>query len=140
MSGRERGAATTEFALLVPVFVLLTGLVVGGARVWFARGQVETIAQTAARGASLARGASGARNEADRLAAADAATEGLRCAPLEVNLDPAGFDAPVGRPATVEVSVRCAVPLADLLLPGWPGELSLESSARSVLDRYRGRG
>ena len=38
-----------EFVLLVPVLVLLFGVVVGGARVWLARGVAEQAAAAAAR-------------------------------------------------------------------------------------------
>lgn len=53
MSARtgQRGAAAVEFAMTVPVLVLLFGLVVGGARTWLARGSVEQAAAAAARGA-----------------------------------------------------------------------------------------
>ena len=49
------------------------------------------------------------------------------------------FAVPVGQAAHTSVDVACTVPLADLIVPGWPGELQVTASAESVLDRYRAR-
>ena len=51
-----------------------------------------------------------------------------------------GFHGDVGRSAVVTATVRCSLPLADLMLPGLPGSLLVEASAVSALDRYRARG
>ena len=48
----HRGAAAVEFAMLLPVVVLLIGVVAGGARIWFARATVQQVADSAARAAS----------------------------------------------------------------------------------------
>ena len=136
---RERGAAALEFALVVPLLVLLMGLVVGGGRVWFARASVDAIAGSSARAASLARSAAEAEQAAHRVAALQAVSEAVHCAQLEVAVDAGEFAVPVGQPAMTRVHLRCAVPLADLLVPGWPGQLVVESTATSVIDRYRGR-
>lgn len=135
----ERGAAATEFALLVPTLVLLIGLVVGGARVWLARANVEQVAASAARAASSERSAPAGIAAARRVADLQARNSSLRCASLQVEVDATGFRVPVGGAASVGVRVRCAVPLTDVFVPGWPGHLALESSAESTLDRYRER-
>lgn len=136
----ERGAAALEFVLVVPMLVLFIGLVVGGGRLWYARASVERLADSAARSASLARTPHAAEAAARRLVELDAAASDLRCAGgVGTTVDTSGFAVPVGRPATVGVRVGCAVPLSDLALPGLPGVVHVESSATSVLDRYRGR-
>lgn len=136
----ERGAAALEFVLIVPALGLLIAAMIGAARVWFAHTTVEQIAGTAARAASLEHTAGQARPAANRIARAQAGTNGLRCASLSVDADVRGFQVPVGQPATVRVRVSCTVPLADLIVPGWPGHWTVTADASSVLDRYRRRG
>ena len=123
----------------MPALILLVGLVVGGARVWLARASVDQMAAAAARGASLARGPAEAREDGRRLAAAQAVTDGLRCGSLAVQVDAQGLAAPPGETARVHTQVRCAIGLSDLLVPGWPGAITVSAEASSVIDRYRGR-
>ena len=125
--------------MIVPVVVLLFGLVVGGARTWLARGNVEQAAAAAARGVSQARTPAAARQLAADLAGAQAAVGGLRCARWLVDVDAAALAAPPGRPGAVAVSVTCEVPLEDVLVPGWPGSIEVRASASAVVDTYRGR-
>lgn len=139
MKRDQRGAAAVELALVVPVLVLLFGVVVGGARVWLARAGVEQMAGAAARAGSQERTPAAAVTAANRLARAQAASDGLRCSTLTVDVDARGLASPPGTPAQVRVSVQCAVPLADVIVPGWPGELVLTAAASSVVDSYRGR-
>ncbi|HOA89096.1 TadE/TadG family type IV pilus assembly protein [Propioniciclava tarda] len=138
----ERGAVTVEFVLLLPVLLLLAGIVIAGARLEWARSGVEQLAASAARQASLARTSSLAQSSAQDLVRSDAAASGLTClagAPA-LALDTSGFAVPVGQPARVTARVTCGVRLADVLVPGIPGSISVEATATSTLDRYRGRG
>lgn len=135
----QRGSAAIEFTLLVPVLVLLFSLLVGGGRVWLARNAVESLAGAAARAASLERDPAAAQVTATRLLEAQAAVSGLRCTALNLNLDVAALGRTPGTPGTVRAEVGCDVPLADILVPGWPGELSVTAEATAVTDRYRGR-
>lgn len=138
-TGRERGAAAVEFALLLPLFVLLVSVVVGGARVWLARATLEQASAAAARTASLARTPAAAVSGAKAAAASQATTAGLRCSGLGVEVDADGLAASAGKPARAVVTVSCVVPLGDVLVPGWPGELALSATSFSVIDSYRGR-
>jgi Flp pilus assembly protein TadG len=135
----QSGAVAVEFAMLVPVLVLLVGLVVGGARTWLARSAVEQAAAAAARGASQARTAAQAQRVATDLAAAQAAVGGLRCDRWALDVDARALAGPPGRPGEVAATVTCDVPLADVLVPGWPGVVTVQSRATAVVDRYRGR-
>ena len=135
----QRGSASVEFAMLVPVLVLLVGLVVGGARTWLARGMVEQAAGAAVRGMSQSRSPAEADRTAKDLALAQAAAGGLRCGTLVVDTDASALGRPPGVPAKVWATVRCDVPLEDVLVPGWPGVIRVEATAETVLDRYRGR-
>lgn len=135
----QRGAVSVEFAMVVPVLVLLVGLVVGGARTWLARGVVEQAAGAAVRGISLARSQPEAARTARDLALAQAAVGGLRCERLVIETDATALGSPPGQPATVQATVGCDVPLGDVLVPGWPGVIRVSASAEAALDRYRGR-
>lgn len=136
---RESGAAATEFALVLPVLVLMVCALVGGGRVWFARSTIDQAAASAARAASLERTAVAATVAARRVVQQSVDARKLRCSSIQVDVDTAGFAAPVGAPASISVRVTCVLALGDLMLPGWPGTLTVESTAESVLDRYRGR-
>lgn len=138
-SRRDRGAAALEFALVVPALGLLLGLVVGGARIWFARASVEQLAGSAARAATVAPSAGLAASSARSLIADQLAGSGVRCATVTVDVDTSAFGLAPGTTGRVTVQVRCAVPLADLLVPGWPGTLDVSATGQSVLDPYRRR-
>lgn len=141
MSGDERGMSPAlELTVLLPALVMLIMLVVGASRIWWAQWSVRAAADSAARQASISRTAGEAVTSAEALVRGDAASSGLRCSDgLTVTVDAAGFGVPVGQPASVGATVRCGVALSDLFLPGWPGTYRAEASARSILDRYRGR-
>ncbi len=135
----QRGAASVEFALIVPVLVLLVGLLVGGARTWLTRGVVEQAAGAAVRGMSQARGPGEAVRIARDLAHAQVAAGDVRRERLVVDVDASALSTSPGTRATVTARVRCDVPLGDVLVPGWPGVIGVEASAETVLDTYRGR-
>lgn len=142
MSGRfrdERGSLAVEFALLVPVLVLLFGIVVGGARVWLARSATEQAAAAAARGASLERSVADAERAGRALAQAQASTDGLRCTRFAVTVTAGALADAAGTVGSVQSTVTCTVPLADVLVPGWPGSIDVSGRATAVVDRYRGR-
>jgi Flp pilus assembly protein TadG len=135
----DRGSASIELTLLVPVLVLVLGLLVAGGRLWFARTTVAEAAQTGARAASLARTAGAATTAGRDAATASLATAGLRCDGVSVQIRTAAFAVPVGTPATVGSVVRCTVPLADIALPGLPGSIALTGTGAAALDTYRSR-
>lgn len=139
VGGAQRGGVTVEFAVFVPLLVLLFGLVIGGARVWLAQLTVEQMSSAAARGASQARSPAVAVQRAEQLAIAQAAVGGLRCSRLGVTVDAGALNVSAGSPGRVTARVVCAVPLADVLVPGWPGTVDVGATAVAVIDRYRGR-
>ena len=136
----ERGAAALEFVVIVPALGLLIALMVGAARIWHAQTTLTQIAGTAARAASQATSPAAARSRAQQVAREQSSTAGLTCSAPRVDVDLSGFQVPVGQPASVRVQVQCGVPLADLVVPGWPGIWQLQADGSSVLDRYRRRG
>lgn len=136
----ERGAVAVEFAILLPVLVLLIGTVVAGGRLAYTRTMVHHVADAGARAASLTRDAATAQRTAIDTVRSDADASGVRCAGgITATADTSGFAAPPGQPAHVTVTVRCTVTMGDLLVPGLPGSWLVEASSTSTLDRYRGR-
>ena len=136
----SRGSVSVELALVVPALVLVLGLLVAGGRLWFARTSVTESAQSAARAGSLARSAAAAASDGAAAGRSSLATAGLRCAATSVQVETGAFAVPVGTPATVRATVRCTVPLADVLLPGLPGAVDLQGRGAAALDTYRSRG
>lgn len=145
MSGRmssprrrcQRGAASMELVLLVPVVMLVIAVMVGGARVWLARSAVTDAAYATARAATLERNA-GAAEVSARATAASALAD-LPCAHHNVTLNTGGFAVPPGNPAQVSARISCVVNLADLVGFGIPGTITVEASATSAIDTYRRR-
>lgn len=133
----ERGSASIEAVVVGPAVVLLILLVTFGGRVAVAYQSVQAIASDAARAASLARTHSEARQAAEAAANAGFAQQ-LPCANHAVELDLAGFDKPVGTPASVSATVVCRLATADLGLPGLP-DLQITSTMSSPVDTYRER-
>lgn len=133
----ERGSESVELAILLPVGILLLALLVIGARISLAGDRISGVAGIAARQASLARSAAAARQIATASATAALSEENLHCADVRVDVDTSGFSAPAGSPASVTVTVWCAVNLSDIGVPGLPGAHTLQDTASSPLDPAR---
>src|SRR5947209_9497272 len=108
------GAASLEIVVLTPALVLLLAVLVLAGRVALARTGVEQAADEAARSASIARTAEGARRTAEEGAVRALGEQNLRCTHVEVAVDVSGFGVPAGVPAQVRATVTCVVALADL--------------------------
>lgn len=135
----ERGSATLELVIAVPVLMIMLGLMIAGGRLWFAKSTVTEAAQSAARAASLQREAGPARVAGIDAGVASLGTGGLACDSQHVSVDTAGFAVAVGVPATVHSTVTCTVSFSDILLPGTPGSITVTRTAASALDTYRAR-
>ena len=133
----ERGSVTLEVVVLVPAVLLIVALLVAGGRIWQARDQVTEAAHRAARAATVRSDATTSAALAEKTAAANLA--GVGCHHPQVDIDDAALRRDPGVGGTVSVTVRCTVPLADLLVPGLAGEMTIEASAASPVDRYRRR-
>jgi Flp pilus assembly protein TadG len=135
----ERGSAAVEAAILAPPLLVLIGLAIVGGRIQIAGGAIEGAAHDAARAASISRTAEEAQANAQAAAAATLGQDGLHCASLTVVVNTAGFDIPVGRPASVSATVTCVVDFSDLIADGLPGSKTLTSTFVSALDTFRTR-
>ncbi len=138
---RDRGSASLELAILVPVMLLLIGFMVLVGRVAVANNTVTSIAGNAAREASLARNASAASAAASGSARAALAAQDLQCVGGgQVSVDLSGFAAAAaGIPGqSVVVTVSCLVNLSDLAIPGVPGSRTVSDQGVSPIDVNRG--
>jgi Flp pilus assembly protein TadG len=136
---RERGSASVEAVIGVPVFLLLMGLLIVGGRVAIAHQVVQSAASAAARAASIARTQAAARTDATTAAQQSLANQQLDCLTTTVTLDTAGFTTAVGTPAQVRATVACDLDLSNLGIPGLPASLPITETMSSPLDTYRGR-
>ena len=135
----DRGSATIELAVLAPALLAILGLVIVAGRVSAAGSAVEQAAASAARAASISRDARSAQAGARSVAQDSLRDQGIACRQLTTTMDTSGFAVAVGSPASVTVTVRCAVPLADVTVPGMPGERTVTAAMTSPIDSFRGR-
>ena len=135
----DAGSITLELAILTPALLLILGLTILAGRVGVARSAVDHSAFVAARDASMSRTADQARIAANDAMVREFGSQDIDCTSASVEVDTTGFAAPLGQPAVVVVTVTCAVSLADLAIPGLPGERIITASAASTLDAHRAR-
>ncbi|MDH6710908.1 Flp pilus assembly protein TadG [Kitasatospora sp. MAA19] len=135
----DRGSVSLELAILAPVIFGMLLVIVAAGRVHLAHNVVDAAARNAARAASLERDAASARAAGTRVAQQTFQDQGLTCSGLSVTVPTSGFQAPLGTPSSVTVTVRCTVALADVALPGLPGSTTASGSFTSAIDAYRGR-
>ncbi|MFJ8158461.1 TadE family protein [Streptomyces sp. NPDC094468] len=136
----DLGSAAIEAAIVLPVLIMFLCMSIAGGRIVTSGASIDAAAEDAAREASLHRTAAAALSAARSAAAESLDDQGIACASTEVTVNVGGLSVPVGRAATVAVTVTCTVNLSDLLLPGLPGARTLTSTATSVVDQYRQRG
>jgi Flp pilus assembly protein TadG len=138
-SRADRGNAALELVILAPILLALLSLVIAAGRTTVAQSAVDAAARDAARQASIALTPSAAQTAGLVSARAALLQDGLDCSPTIV-IDTSQFaSVPVGQPAAVTAVVGCAVPLANLALPGLPGTARLSATYTSPLDTYRSR-
>ena len=135
----DRGSTTLELVVWAPGLLLMIGLLIVAGRVNSANAAVEQAAVDAARTASSARSATGARDMARASAEKTLAAQGLQCTTTTVVLDTSGFGTRPGQSATVTATVTCPVRLSDLSVPGLPGTRTVSHTATSSIDTFRER-
>src|SRR5690606_23000645 len=122
---------------MIPLVVLLLVIVAMAGRGVTARMDVDSVAEAAARAASLARSPTAAEEAAYVTAQENLGDGRITCITLDVDVDTDEFT-PGGR---VSVTVSCQVQLSDLAAgAAIPGSLTLTSTATSGIDQWRGTG
>ncbi len=129
----ERGAVSTELAVLAPLFIGFMLLVVFSGRVAQAEGDVAHAAHEAARAASLAGSPMSAVQSAQEAAAANIAIGSVACHHLDVSVDTTNF----GAGGQVVVTVSCEATFSDVTMLAVPGGRTFAATAVEVVDTYR---
>ena len=129
----ERGVATLELVLLVPVLVVFVLFAVGMGRLGQARGDIDAVARDAARAGSIARSPDEAAAAAQATASDVLASRNLTCAGLAVDVDTTDFRAG----GWVRVDVSCTIPLSTLAGVWAPGDKTMQARALAVVDTFR---
>jgi Flp pilus assembly protein TadG len=132
----ERGAATTEMVLIMPVLISFLFLVVAAGRLTDAKSDVVGAANDAARAASLAGTQGAAVADARAAAAATVSGEGMGCEGGGPQVD-LSFTPAFERGATVHVTVTCDVHTGDLALLNLPGVITVTEHAWEPIDAHR---
>lgn len=136
---RERGSATVEAVLGVPVFALLILLAIMGGRVALTRQAVDAAAADAARAASISRSEEQADQAARNAVHASLETQQIACLETTIAVDTGTLRRPAGTPGNVTATVTCLLQLADLGLPGAPNSKLITATITSPVDTYRTR-
>lgn len=134
----ESGFAAAEVAISTAALLLIALLLLGFARASAAKTVISAAAQNAVRAASHTRDAGSASSAGSAAAQQTLASKGIKCAPA-VSIDTSGFATQPGQAATARSHVTCAVPLADLAVPGLPGTVTFTADSISAIDTYRER-
>jgi Flp pilus assembly protein TadG len=130
-AGDERGVATLEFVIWIPVLVLVLALAVTGGRLAKADGEVQSAVRAAARAASQARDDPDAQAAADQAAQAALADGGVTCRSYSLSVTTAG-------PGGLDrAHLSCVVNLGDVDLLGAGPSKTLTADFASPVDLFR---
>jgi Flp pilus assembly protein TadG len=134
--GAQRGAVSTELAVLAPLLIGFMLFVVFAGRVAQAEGDVANAAHEAARAASLVGTPRAAVEAATETAEANIAEGAVACRRLEIIVDTTDFDAG----GQVTVTVSCEAAFGDIAMLSVPGSRTFVATAVEVIDVFRADG
>jgi Flp pilus assembly protein TadG len=128
----DDGSLVVELVVLVPVFVLFALVIVGCGRLVQARQQAVEAARAGAEAAAIMSTPSSARWAAAANAAIGPDGSSRSCTHASVRTDTSDFT-PGGE---VTVTVSCVVDLSDVLMPGFPGSVTVTAVQSAPIDPY----
>ena len=131
--GDQRGAVSTELAVMTPLLIGFMLLVVFAGRTAQTEGDVVHAVQEAARAASLVGSPEAAMEAGEETAAANIVSGAVACRHLEVSVDTTNFEAG----GQVVVTVSCEAAFADITMLAVPGSRTFTATAIEVIDAYR---
>ncbi|MFC4945819.1 hypothetical protein [Pseudonocardia sp. GCM10023141] len=126
-----------EAAILALVIGMLIAVAMAAGRLVTAEAAADHAARAAARIASLQRDPAAARTAASEAANDSLMADGLVCDSVTVLVDTSEFGRPIGAPASVRTTVRCAVRWSDLGLPAGSGTHAVTGDFLSPIDQLR---
>lgn len=129
----DLGSLTVELVVLTPVVVMFALATLAFGRFSQARQQVVEAAQAGAQAAAIGSDATDAQQAAKTAASTGILASDHSCAHPQISTNVDHF-APGGY---VVVQVICHVELSDLLVPGLPGETTVQASSTAPIDPYR---
>jgi Flp pilus assembly protein TadG len=134
-----RGSVSIEAVLIVPAFLLFLLLVLAIGRTASAQADVHAAVVQAARVVSLQDNAD-AGQAAGRQAIHDSLLAGkVICQSIDITIESAALDLPPGEPGEVSAAVTCRVALADLSVPGLPGQVTIAEDFATPINTYESR-
>jgi len=129
----ERGAVSTELAVITPILIGFMLLVVFAGRVAQAEGDVAHSAHEAARAASLVATPAAAEEAANETVSTNINEGAVECRDVQVSVDTSSF-VPGGQ---VAVTVTCEASFADIAMLAVPGARTFQATAIEVIDTHR---
>ena len=120
-------------ALVFPVTLVMTVLILATWQLAAAKLDVNTAAAAAARAASLQASPAEAEFAAEQAAAAAMVDAGRTCTSLTVEVDTSEFT----HGGSVEVRLSCHARTGDLLGLAAPGSIDLVATSRTPIERFR---
>ena len=129
LAGGDRGSASVELAVLLPVFVLFFGLVVFWGRHAEGQAEIDAAARWAARSLSIARNPTEAAAAAEADAASTVGEGQPSCTSMAFSWSASDTE--------VNVTVTCTVDTSELLLLPFPGTATITASVVEPRDQYR---
>ena len=135
-TNRTQGSISIEAVLIIPAFLLFLALILAIGRTAGVQADLHAAVVSGARTASLESTAASGEAAARQAIEDHLSREGVTCVFLDVSVDARALDLPPGQPGSVSASVTCAVPLADLAVPGLPGQIRITESFATPIDTY----
>ncbi len=129
----EEGSAIAELVIVAPVLLIVIVLMIALGRVDSAQGDVESAARAGVQAAVVQADPSDAEAQATTAAQASLAGAGLTCTAPGITVDTSNFVAG----GWVSVTVTCVTSLADVSVPGMPGEKTLSATSTAQIDPFR---
>jgi hypothetical protein len=125
-----------EAVLVIPAFLLFLALIAGIGRTAMVRADIHAGVVSGARLASLESDVRTAE-QVGRLAIIEHFERAnLNCVRLEIRLDTLALGLPAGQAGQVTATATCVVPLADLAVPGLPGQVTITESFSTPINTY----